>query len=653
MCLLPGVAFAQKEANVWHFGFGQSLDFNSGTAVQVPGSSISTFEGCASVCDAQGNLLFYTNGGGRVPSSGQDPGHIWDRTNAVMYDMQGVEGGGFSAAQSSVIIPAPNEPSVYYIFTVDEVEHYIDATPAVLAAEPNGRGLRYFKVDMSLNNGLGGVTAADVQLYDHSLEGVCAIRHSNERDYWILANHDTTGIAVYSVTPAGVALASVYPCFTAGPIKASPNSQIPGVPCCNKVVCAAGVFDFDITTGVLSNLTNIGSNLSSFEFSPNSFYLFASVLDPANNISQLIRWDIVGSFQTGQPLQSTATVIDPTFSAASMQLAPDGKIYFVDFNFTGGQTSIGTIDCPNSLSPTVTDNAFVYNDFFYSLPNYPSWIFYNSFVDYIDFGPDTVYLCPGDTLLLNAGAGSSWSWGGQSVSGVPVINFSQYLQVTEPGTYSATVTGECLSGASDQIEVIAAPVPVSSIGYSSGSCSNAAIPFSILTNSPIVGVRWDFGDPGSGQSNTSASISPTHTFTSFGTYSVSVVIRYPCFTDTLNAVVTVGGSAQAPPIIASACSTYTAPWGTTYSQSGTYFDTLTTAAGCDSILSLSLTITGSVGGTPIIASACSTYTAPWGTTYSQSGTYVDTLTTAAGCDSIVSLVLTVSDSPVVSVVTAP
>ncbi|MFM9008929.1 MAG: hypothetical protein ACKORE_10160, partial [Bacteroidota bacterium] len=137
-----------------------------------------------------------------------------------MYDMQGVEGGGFSAAQSSVIIPAPNEPSVYYIFTVDEVEHYIDATPAVLAAEPNGRGLRYFKVDISLNNGLGGVTDADVQLYDYSLEGVCAIRHSNERDYWILANHDTTGIAVYSVTPAGVVLAAVYPCFTAGPIKA-------------------------------------------------------------------------------------------------------------------------------------------------------------------------------------------------------------------------------------------------------------------------------------------------------------------------------------------------------------------------------------------------------------------------------------------------
>ena len=105
-CFIISIAVtAQKEANVWHFGYGYGLDFNSGEAVQITGA-MSTNEGCTAYSDSAGNLLFYSNGGGRTAVSGQDPGHIWNRNHEVMYDMQGIEGGGFSAAQSSVIIPA-------------------------------------------------------------------------------------------------------------------------------------------------------------------------------------------------------------------------------------------------------------------------------------------------------------------------------------------------------------------------------------------------------------------------------------------------------------------------------------------------------------------------------------------------------------------
>ncbi|MFN9799436.1 MAG: hypothetical protein ACK54P_05405, partial [Bacteroidota bacterium] len=131
------VSTGQKEGNVWHFGHGVGLDFNTGDAVQITGS-MSTFEGCTAYSDSMGSLLFYSNGGGRIPLGGQSTGRIWNRNHEVMYDMQGVEGGGFSAAQSSVIIPAPGEPDIYYLFTVDELEHFVDATPEVLAAEPNG-----------------------------------------------------------------------------------------------------------------------------------------------------------------------------------------------------------------------------------------------------------------------------------------------------------------------------------------------------------------------------------------------------------------------------------------------------------------------------------------------------------------------------------
>ncbi len=450
--------FAQREANVWHFGEGYSLNFNSGVAVQGTGSAMQTVEGCASYCDYQGNLLFYSNGGGRVPSSGQNTGQIWNKNNGVMYDMQGLQGGGFSAAQSSVIVPAPGEPNVYYLFTIDEVEHYIDATPAILAAQPNGRGFRYFKIDMNLNGGLGAVIQADVQLYDYSLEGLCAIRHANETDYWILINQDTSGIGVYKVTPSGVTFHNLYPCTTSGIIKASPNSVFAGAPCCNRVYCAAGVLEFDISTGVLSNPSALGGAVFSAEFSHNGFYLYTSEFDPVNSSFSLCRYDVSAAFQTAQPLVSTREEIIPGLLAYYMQLAPDGKIYFIQSN---NSPTLGTISCSNSLTPEITTDVFTFGSTatpFYSLPNFPSWIFYNPYEDYMDFGPDTIFLCPGDSFVLDQGPGTFWEWGGDCYSGPPSTwpdNSTRTFTVTQPGTYSGTVTGFCPSpGASDQITVL-------------------------------------------------------------------------------------------------------------------------------------------------------------------------------------------------------
>ena len=452
--------FAQKEANIWHFGTGNSLDFNSGSPVQTTGSLMYTFEGCTSFCDENGNLLFYSNGGGRLPVSGQDGGKIWNKNNEVMYDMQGVEGGGWSAAQSSVIVPAPGETNVYYLFTMEELEFDIDG---VVASEPNGRGLRYFKIDMSLNSGLGEVVEADVPVYDYSYEGICAIRHANKMDYWILINQDTSGIGVYSVTQSGVQLAGVYPypSFYSGfsVIKSSPYSDVLGAQCCNKVMTSAGLYDFNLSTGVLTFESDLGATSpANFEFSPNGSYLYATIIDQISAASQLVQYNVNAPLQTGQTLESTAQVIDSDFNGLYMQLASDGKIYYtelgIDLILGGLSTLIGSVNCPNTSTPTVTSGVFSYPDnsqnsfLFFSLPNFPSWIFYNSYDAQIQFGPDTVYLCPGDTLLLNAGQGTSWSWGGDASS-----NSSQFFTVIGPGVYSATVNGTCGSG-SDQIVVL-------------------------------------------------------------------------------------------------------------------------------------------------------------------------------------------------------
>ena len=74
-----------------------------------------------------------------------------------------------------------------------------------------------------------------------------------------------------------------------------------------------------------------------------------------------------------------------------------------------------------------------------------------------------------------------------------------------------------------------------------------------------------------------------------------------------------------------------------------YSDTLTAANGCDSIVTLNLTI-HNVASSDTTATACDSLV--WrGVTYTSTGTYSETLQTINGCDSIVTLNLTITPSP--------
>jgi len=65
--------FAQKEAAIWYFGDGAGLDFNNGSPVALTDGQLSTIEGCSTISDANGSLLFYTDGI-----------TIWNRNHDIM-----------------------------------------------------------------------------------------------------------------------------------------------------------------------------------------------------------------------------------------------------------------------------------------------------------------------------------------------------------------------------------------------------------------------------------------------------------------------------------------------------------------------------------------------------------------------------------------
>ena len=97
---------------------------------------------------------------------------------------------------------------------------------------------------------------------------------------------------------------------------------------------------------------------------------------------------------------------------------------------------------------------------------------------------------------------------------------------------------------------------------------------------------------------------------------------------------------------ATACNSYT--WdSSTYTETGDYSRTYTSTYGCDSVVTLHLTV-NHASTRDTTAVACGNFT--WyGTTYTQTGDYTRSLTNAAGCDSTVTLHLTIHPIPEVTI----
>ncbi len=94
-------------------------------------------------------------------------------------------------------------------------------------------------------------------------------------------------------------------------------------------------------------------------------------------------------------------------------------------------------------------------------------------------------------------------------------------------------------------------------------------------------------------------------------------------------------------ILETYCDSYTAPDGTTYTTSGNYVAVIPNVAGCDSTINIDLTITNSNSSSESVTE-CDSYT--WSTngqTYTQSGQYTEVLTNVSGCDSTLTLNLTI------------
>jgi len=97
---------AQGESSNWLFGRKAGINFNEGAVTPIENGAIDTNEGCASISNSAGELLFYTDGI-----------LVWDKNHNVMPNGSNLFGNK-SSTQSAVVVPKPNSDSIYYIFTV-------------------------------------------------------------------------------------------------------------------------------------------------------------------------------------------------------------------------------------------------------------------------------------------------------------------------------------------------------------------------------------------------------------------------------------------------------------------------------------------------------------------------------------------------------
>lgn len=94
-----------------------------------------------------------------------------------------------------------------------------------------------------------------------------------------------------------------------------------------------------------------------------------------------------------------------------------------------------------------------------------------------------------------------------------------------------------------------------------------------------------------------------------------------------------------------ACKQYRGPSGKYYTVSGVYKDTIASSNGCDSVITINLTINRETERLEISTSSCGNFKSPSGKyTYTTSGTYQDTIPSKFNCDSIIIIHLTIESN---------
>ncbi len=427
--LLSSVAHSQHEADFWYFGNYAGLDFSSGNPEPLTDGQLKNYEGCATISDSLGNLLFYTNGV-----------TVWNKNHQIMANGTGLKGNE-SATQSAIIIPQPKNDSLFYIFTADVL---VDDISKEFITD----GLNYSIVNMNKDEGKGKIITKNILLLDSVTEKITAIKHQNKKDIWLIS-HEWGNNKFYAwlinenglnsspvISNTGATFVNDQR-YAIGYLKASPsgNEIISNSLFLSKIE----IFDFNNISGNLSEKLTIDLGFPNLpygcEFSPNGSKIYFT-----KNLK---------IFQADMNAGTNADIINSITEIAefenvpgALQNAKNGKLYIA----SDSSNFLSVINYPDSLPATCS------------------------------FEPNAIFLD-----------------GKKSRLGLP--NFIQSYFKKPYFRYENV-------------------------------CLFDETHFVIEDISNIDSVIWNFGDPESGNLNTSKLLSPTHFFSNYGIFKVTLTVWF-------------------------------------------------------------------------------------------------------------------------------
>jgi hypothetical protein len=339
--------YSQRNA-YWFFGDSAGLHFDGGVIpVPVLTAGLSTTEGCTTMSDEEGNLLFYSDGF-----------NVWDRTGEIMpngeeltFDEFGSGNPYHSITQSAISVPIPGQENRYYLIR-------------------NYGALRYSIVNMTLNGGLGDIEfgAKNISLGDsiHFSEKMNMIRHGNGVDWWLLTHKVFTddapmdadsAIFRYLVTKGGISYkgrqriqnhSGVY--SIAGELSFSPQGDKLAIA---GLYSGVSVYSFDRCSGkVGSELLFDNRDCYGCAFSPDGKLLYVSV-----TYKRLLLQYELESWPLSNSVDTIFRNPDADYSISAIRLGPDDKLYFgipyrVEPNFIVDTlvSNLCVVNSPNEIS---------------------------------------------------------------------------------------------------------------------------------------------------------------------------------------------------------------------------------------------------------------------------------------------------------------
>ena len=533
-CLLLGLfssglatpARAQGEYANWYFGQRADLSFAPGRApAPLLGGAMTTPSACATLSDAAGGLLLYSDGA-----------QVWNRQHQLMPGGQAL-GGNPQVAQGCAVVRVsaagtPN-PTAYLLTQryTQAVDPYSTGMPVAAEVQLAGAG------------GLGQVTRTNLPVVaDTVLQRLgearfapyqALVRHANGREYWLLTRLHEQGIFLATLLDGS----GRWPCARTVASRVLPRRIGSSATWCGALVAAPDgrtllyndvassyLLQFDPATGQVSAplllaypAPTIPSNINpytlggAFSADGTRVYLDRLYQPDGNNVGssavQVLQYDLAA----GTPAAVAASGVQ-IYNVTNrnnapnlpwyLQRGPDGVIYLA----VPGAPALDAILAPNargracryaaSYQPLQARNATQ------ALPLQPNDVNLGPLL-----APEAAFGCAGQPLTLRAGTGAGGGVGTDSLRWLPgdgrpplrTLARADTLVVSypAPGTYTLRVErrrqGAVLATATALVYIGAAPRVRLALAPDTAACAPLGLRLVASPQPAGTSYRWQNG----------------------------------------------------------------------------------------------------------------------------------------------------------------